>query len=104
GAVPEAAGAPLPACPPDDRPPCLAPAARRLGRILRGEHPDLLEEWLRTLVAAGRAAPGLRPAVIRAAGPVAAWLSELLPGLGWGIGAPMDPREAWERGEPAERI
>ena len=119
GAVPEAAGPPLPACPPDDRPPCLAPAARRLGRILRGEHPDLLEEWLRALTAAGRAAPpehlvdlvdrtraapGLRPVVVEAAGPVAGWLSELLPGLGWAIGPPMDPREAWERGEPAERI
>jgi Family of unknown function (DUF5691) len=119
GAVPEAAGPPLPACPPDDRPPCLAPAARRLGRILRGEHADLLEEWLHTLTAAGRAAPpehlvdlvdrtraapGLRPVVVDAAGPVAAWLSELLPGLGWAIGPPMGPREAWERGEPVERI
>jgi len=74
---------------------------------------------LRTLTAAGRAAPpehvvdlvdrsraapALRPVVVDAAGPVAAWLSELLPGLGWDIGPPMDPREAWERGEPAERI
>jgi Family of unknown function (DUF5691) len=119
GAVPEPAGPPLTACPPDDRPSCLAPAARRLGRILRGEQADLLEEWLSTLIAAGRAAPPehlvdlmdrtravpeLRPAVVEAAGPLAGWLSNLLPGLGWGIGRPMDPLEAWERGDPAERI
>jgi Family of unknown function (DUF5691) len=119
GTVPEAAGPPLPVCPPDDRPPCAAPAARRLGRILRGEHPDLLDEWLRSLTAAGRAAPpehlvdlmdrtraapGLRPVVVEAAGPVAGWLSGLVPGLGWGIAVPMDPLEAWERGEPAERV
>jgi len=119
GAVPEAAGPPLPVCPPDDRPPCAAAAARRLGRILGGEHPDLLDEWLRTLTAAGRAAPpehlvdlmdrtrtapGLRPVVVEAVGPVAGWLSELVPGLGWGSVAPVAPLEAWERGEPAERI
>jgi hypothetical protein len=119
GAVPEEAGPPLTACAPDDRAPCPAPAARRLGRILRGEHPDLLVEWLRTLAATGRAAPaehlvdlmdrtrsdpGLRPMVVDAAGPIAGWLSELLPGLGWGVGPPMDPFEAWERGDPAQRI
>ena len=31
--------------------PASRPAARRLGRILRGEHADLLEEWLRALAA-----------------------------------------------------
>ena len=121
GAVPEVAGPPLPACPPDERPPCLAPAAHRLGRILRhGEHPDLLGESgcapsprPAAPPPGARGRPGrpqprprrpLRPVVVDAAGPVAAWLSGSSPGLGWDIGPPMDPREAWERGEPAERI
>ena len=107
GAVPEGPVRRYPV-PADDRPPCLAPAARRLGRILGGDHPDLLDEWLRgprPRPAAPRrrstwstwsTAPAPLPRFGRswstAAGPVAGWLAELLPGLGWDIGPPMDPR------------
>jgi hypothetical protein len=87
--------------------------------MLRGEHADLLAEWLDVLGTAGRAAPpehlvalmertrsdpSLRPMVLDAAGPVAEWLSALLPGLGWAIGPPRELLEAWELGEPAERV
>ena len=49
-----------------------------------------------------RGDPRARQAVQAAAGPLAAWLCEVVPGLGWEPAA--DPVEAWERGGAAERI
>ena len=117
GAVPEPAGKPLPECPLDPRPPCPRRAARRLGAMLDGHHPDLLPEWLAALQAAGwaapsehlarlmevaRADPDARHAVQTLAGPLTAWLFEIVPGLGWE--PPGDPVDAWERGGAAERV
>ncbi len=117
GGVPEPVGRPLAECPADPRPPCPRTAARRLGLLLDGRQADLLPEWLQALRAAGLAAPPehlatlmeltrgdprARQAVQEAAGPLAAWLSEIVPGLGWE--PPADPAEAWERGGTAERI
>ena len=49
-----------------------------------------------------RGDPRARQAVQAAAGPLAAWLCEVVPGLGWEPAG--DPVEAWERGGAAERI
>ena len=117
GALPEPAGRRIAECPADPRPPCPRRAARRLGLMLEGHQADFLPEWLQALGAAGlaappehlaglmeltRSAPAARRAVQVAAGPLAAWLCEVVPGLGWE--PPADPAEAWERGAAAERI
>jgi Family of unknown function (DUF5691) len=92
---------PLPETPGDPRPTVSAAAGRRLARILRGEHPDLLAEWLRAAAACGRRPPdrllpglldraararggpgvsaGLRPLAAAAGGPRARWLAALNP-------------------------
>jgi hypothetical protein len=117
GAVPEPAGPRLRECPTDSRPPCPSRAARRLGLMLDGHHPDLLPEWLDALRAAGlaappehlpalmdatRASPAARRSVHAVAGPLNAWLCDVVPGLGWE--PPGAPAESWERGGAAERI
>jgi hypothetical protein len=88
---------PLPEAPPDIRPPCSAECARRLGRIVGGEHDILLGEWLHlcdqmgmqlpapllpALLLRGRRRPDLDQVVRRLAGPRAAWLAQAVPELG----------------------
>lgn len=92
--VPDAS---LPPAPPDARPPCPAPAAARLQRILGGEHDVLLAEWLDrseaaglqlpwdslpTLLLRGRRTPELDAVVRRVAGGRAEWLADVVPELG----------------------
>jgi hypothetical protein len=48
---------PLPAAEPDPAAAVSPAAGRRLARMLSGEHPDLLAEWLTAAVARGRRAP-----------------------------------------------
>jgi hypothetical protein len=48
---------PLSAAEPDPAPAVNPAAGRRLARMLGGEHPDLLVEWLTAVVARGRRAP-----------------------------------------------
>ena len=56
---------PLPAAGPDPRPAVSPAAGERLARILGGEHPDLLAEWLKAAVARGLRAPAqLLPALL----------------------------------------
>ena len=65
GGRPAGRAEPLSAAEPDSAPPVSQAAARRLARILRGEHPDLLAEWLAVAVARGRTAPAhLLPALL----------------------------------------
>jgi hypothetical protein len=59
---------PLPVCAPDPRPAVSPPAARRLARIIGGEHADLLAEWLTAATARGlRPPPQLIPALLETA-------------------------------------
>lgn len=83
--------------PPDRRPPCPPACAARLGRLLAGEHDELLPEWFERVAAAGVQLPwALLPAlasrgrrhpaldaVVRelSAGRVA-WLADVMPELG----------------------
>ena len=116
---------PLPAAEPDHRP-AVSPAARgRLVRMLSGEHPDLLTEWLTAVTARGlrppaqslpalldrarRAAaadPGLRHLVTEAGGARARWLAALNPD--WKFAA-QDPGnglagdDAWRLGDAGQR-
>ncbi len=56
---------PLPAAEPDQAPSVSPAAGRRLGRMLGGEHPDLLAEWLTAAVARDRRVPAhLLPALL----------------------------------------
>ena len=56
---------PLPAAEPDPAAAVSPAAGRRLARMLSGEHPDLLAEWLTAAVARGRRAPAhLLPALL----------------------------------------
>src|SRR5579863_6475992 len=48
---------PPPVCEPDPRPAVSPAAGRRLARMLGGEYPDLLAEWLTAAAARGRRAP-----------------------------------------------
>jgi hypothetical protein len=56
---------PLPPAEPDPAPEVGRAAARRLARMLGGEHPDLLAEWLAAVAARSRRAPAaLLPALL----------------------------------------
>jgi hypothetical protein len=118
---------PLPAAGPDPRPAVSPAAAERLARILGGEHPDLLAEWLRAAVARGLRAPaqllpalldrgrratpadpGLRLLVAAAGGARARWLAGLNPdwkwltGLNLGAGTATDARPGEGARRPGE--
>jgi hypothetical protein len=87
---------PLLVRPTDDPRPCNPPAAADLLRRVIADWPALEAEWLALAAAGGwrlspdlvplllarhRARPETRPAVEHLAGPVAAWLADLVPGL-----------------------
>jgi hypothetical protein len=120
---------PLPAAGPDPRPAVSPAAGERLARILGGEHPDLLAEWLRAAAARGlrapaqllpalldrgrRAAPadpGLRLLVAAAGGARARWLAGLNPDWKWltglspGTGTATDARSGEGAKRPDEGI
>jgi hypothetical protein len=64
GRLPEHAE-PLPAAEPDPAPAVSRAASQRLARMLAGEHPDLLTEWLTAAVTRGLRAPAqLLPALL----------------------------------------
>jgi hypothetical protein len=65
GGRPAQRAEPLPVAEPDPAPAVSPAAARRLARMLGGEHPDLLTEWLTAVVTRGRRAPAqLLPALL----------------------------------------
>jgi len=113
---------PLPPCEPDPRPAVSPAAARRLTRILGGEHPDLLTEWLTAATARGlrpppqllptlldrarRAGPadsGLTRLVADAGGPRARWLADLNPDWNFVIAQRLVGDDAWRLGDTAQR-
>lgn len=112
GAAPE----PVALAPVEDAPVVPAPAAARLRRILGGEHPRVLPEWLDAAAARGLRVPAqllpdllergrgdrsLRPSIARAAGRRGVWLA--LQNTDWAylVGSGGDPGggpEVWETG------
>ncbi len=94
----------VPVAPDDARTPCPVSCADRLQRLLAGEHPVLLAEWLDlverhdcalpwemlpALLLRGRRDSALDQTVRRLARGRAAWLAELVPELGVVVSPPM---------------
>ncbi len=111
---------PLPACEPDPRPAVSPAAGRRLARLLGGEHPDLLTEWLTAAAArglrpppqflpdlldrarrAGSADPRLPRLIADAGGPRARWLASLNPD--WESVLAETGGTAWQLGRTGQR-
>jgi hypothetical protein len=120
------AAEPLAAAGPDPRPVAGRAAGERLARILGGDHPDLLAEWLRAAAARGLRAPaqvlpalldrcrragpadsGLRRLVAEAGGTRARWLAGLNPDWKWLADLSPDARrpgkDAWRLGHIGQR-
>jgi hypothetical protein len=113
---------PLPVAEPDYRPAVSQVAGHRLARILGGEYPDLLAEWLTAAMARGRALPPqLLPALLdraRRAGPAdpalprlvaeaggarARWLAGLNPDWEFVRVQDLPGDDAWRLGTAAQR-
>jgi len=116
---------PLAVCEPDPRPAVNPAAADRLARLLGGEYPDLLTEWLRAVSARGLRLPAqflpvlldrvrrvgptdtaLARLVAEAGGPRARWLAGLNPD--WEFAAAPTPKaltgeDAWRLGDAGQR-
>jgi Family of unknown function (DUF5691) len=120
------AAEPLAAAGPDPRPVAGPAAGERLARILSGDHPDLLAEWLQVAAARGLRAPaqvlpalldrcrragpadsGLRRLVAEAGGTRARWLAGLNPDWKWLADLSPDARrpgkDAWRLGHIGQR-
>ncbi|HEY1121717.1 MAG TPA: DUF5691 domain-containing protein [Haloferula sp.] len=107
------------ACPDESRPE-LSPAAVDAGmRLLKGEYPELLPEWLRLaeqskLIVPGRVLPellsaaskdrALRPAALAIAGERGKWIAKRHAEFSWLLEDTAVPDDAWDDGSPAERI
>ncbi len=113
---------PLPAAGPDPRPLVSPAAADRLARMLGGEHPDLLTEWLTATAGRGLrvpaqllpglldrarrvspADPELRRLAAAVGGPRARWLARL--NAEWTVMAADTPAgdDAWRLGDAGQR-
>jgi Family of unknown function (DUF5691) len=110
---------PLPVTEPDDRPAVSADAGRRLARMLGGQHPELLAEWLTAAAArglrlppqllpalldrgrrAGPADPGLPRLIAEAGGPRARWLAGLNPDWEFATAHDLITDDVWRLGSP----
>jgi hypothetical protein len=113
---------PLPVCEPDPRPMVSPDAGRRLARMLRGEYPELLTEWLTAVTVRGLRAPPhslpdlldrarragpaelrLARLVAEAGGPRAEWLARLNPDWEFVAGPVLAGQDAWRLGHAAQR-
>jgi Family of unknown function (DUF5691) len=111
---------PLPVCEPDSRPVVNPAAARRLARMLAGEHLGLLTEWLAAVVTRGlRLPPQFLPVLLdrarsprawrlpsliaEAGGPRASWLAGLNPDWESVLAATRTGDEAWRLGAAGQR-
>ena len=113
---------PLPAAEPDQAPSVSPAAGRRLGRMLGGEHPDLLAEWLTAAVARDRRVPAhLLPALLdrarrvspsdpelrrlsaEAGGSRARWLARLNPDWKFVTALAEAGEDAWRLGGKSQR-
>ena len=113
---------PVPAAEPDPAPAVSPAAGRRLARMLSGEHPDLLAEWLTAAVARGRRVPAhLLPALLDrarrvsptdpelrrlaalAGGSRARWLAGLNPDWAYVTAHTLPGDDAWRLGGKGQR-
>jgi len=113
---------PLPVCESDPRPAVSPVAGRRLARMLSGEYPDMLTEWLTAVSArglrpppqslpalldrarrAGSADSGLARLVAEAGGPRAEWLAKLNPDWEFVAAPVLAGEDAWRLGDTAQR-
>jgi hypothetical protein len=113
---------PLPVSEADSRPVVSRAAGRRLARMLGGEHPDLLAEWLTAVAAGGlRPPPQLLPALLdrarrggpadwalpglvaEAGGPRARWLAGLNPDWEFVLAETLAGEDAWRLGTASQR-
>ena len=113
---------PLPACEPDPRPMVSPAASRRLERMLGGEYPELLTEWLSAVVARGlRLAAQFLPVLLdrarrggsagrelprmlaEAGGPRAVWLAGLNPDWRFMAVPASAGDDAWRHGDAGQR-
>ncbi|MCW1923608.1 DUF5691 domain-containing protein [Luteolibacter arcticus] len=114
-AAPEAADP----CPLESHPELPPPAVDAGMRLLKGEYPELLPEWLRLAEQSNRVVPGrvlpellaaaskdraLRPAVRGIAGERGRWIAKRLAEFVWLLEDEAVPDHAWDEGLPAERI
>ena len=122
GGRPAGQAEPPPAAEPDPAPVVSPAAGRRLARMLGGEHPDLLAEWLTAAVARDRRAPAhLLPALLdrarrvppsdpelrrlsaQAGGSRARWLAGLNPDWTFVTAHTQADEDAWRLGSKSER-
>lgn len=111
GAVPEASA--------ESRAVMPAAAVDTLMRLLRGEFVEVLPEWLLLAGASGRVLPGrvfpelldlgagnaaLREPVRRLAGERGRWIARRYPEHGWLAAEAVPAENAWEEGNPRERL
>ena len=113
---------PLAAAEPDTVPAVRPAARRRLARMLGGEHPDLLAEWLAAVAGHGRRVPAqslpallhqarrgspadseLRRLVAAAGGARARWLAGLNPEWTFVLSYAPAGQEAWRLGDTVQR-
>jgi Family of unknown function (DUF5691) len=113
---------PLPVCSPDPRPAVNTAACRRLARMLNGEYPEFLTEWLTAVAARGlRLPPHLLPALLDrarralpvdaglprlladAGGPRTRWLAGLNPDWEHSVQEPAPDEQAWRHGDARQR-
>jgi len=113
---------PLPLAEPDPRPAMSQAAGRRLARMLGGQYPELLAEWLTAAIARGlRPPPELLPALLdrtrragpadssllrlaaEAGGPRARWLAGLNPDWELVTAQHLPAEDAWRLGRAAQR-
>jgi hypothetical protein len=112
----------LPAAEPDPAPVVSPPTALRLARMLSGEYPDLLTEWLKAAVTRGLKAPAqllpalldrarrvsptdpeLRRLVAEAGGSRARWLAGLNPDWKFVTADTLTGDNAWRLGDASQR-
>ena len=106
-------------CPPETRPMLSVSAAEAGSRMVEGEFPEVLPEWLALAVASGKVLPprtlavmlgtatkstGLRKAMAALAGERGRWLARRHSRFSWLLGESKVDDSAWDHGNPSERI
>jgi hypothetical protein len=106
-------------CPPEPRDELSTASIDALMRLLKGEFPEVLPEWLRLALASGRVVPpralpellaaakrdrSLRPAVRGIAGERGLWIARRHAAFAWLLEEAAVDDAAWEDGQPAERL